>query len=94
MDYFVYILWSESTSRFYIGHTNNLVRRIAQHNNPDYHGSHHTKRNRGHWKCVYHEQFETRSEAMAREKEIKAKKSRAYIESLISTRQSPESIRD
>jgi hypothetical protein len=35
----------------------------------------------------------TRSEAMQREKEIKGKKSRVYIEYLLS-RQSPESIRD
>jgi predicted GIY-YIG superfamily endonuclease len=35
----------------------------------------------------------TRSEAMHREKEIKGKKSRKYIENLLG-RQSPESVRD
>ncbi len=56
-------------------------------------GRKHTKRNKGPWTCVYTEVYMTRSEAMKREKEIKGKKSRKYIEYLLS-RQSPESVRD
>ena len=93
LPYTVYILRSESTGRYYIGHTDNLDRRLSQHNDANYHGSNHTKRNKGPWICVYTESFGTRSEAMKREKEIKGKKSRSYIESLLS-RQSPESVRD
>jgi len=93
MAYFVYILQSESTSQHYIGHTDDLERRISQHNDADYHGSKYTKRNKGPWTCVYTEEFATRSEAMKREKEIKAKKSKKSIEYLLS-RQSPEGIRD
>jgi len=93
MAYFVYILQSESTSQYYIGHTDNLDRRISQHNDADYHGSKHTKRNKGPWTCVYTEEFTTRSEAMKREKEMKAKKSKKCIEYLLS-QQSPESVRD
>ena len=94
MAFTVYILRSESTSAYYIGHTDDLPRRTAQHNDPEYHGSRHTKRNTGPWVCVYSEQYETRAKAMRREKEIKAKKSRKYIEFLISGGQSPESFRD
>ncbi len=83
MSYIVYILKSETTSKYYIGHTDNMDRRLSQHNNPDYHGTRHTKRNKGPWSCVYTEEYNTRSEAMKREKEIKAKKSRKYIEFLI-----------
>lgn len=36
------------------------------------------------WVIVYTEDFPTKSEAYARERQIKAKKSRAYIEYLIS----------
>ena len=93
MPYIVYILQSKSTSRYYIAHKDNLERRIDQHNNGAYHGSKHTKRNKGPWECVYTEAYTTRSEAMQREKEIKGKKSRGYIESLLS-RQSPEGVRD
>jgi putative endonuclease len=92
MSFVVYILRSESTASYYIGHTEDLARRIAQHNDFDYHGSKHTKRNKGPWVCIYTEQYETRAEAMKREKAIKSKKSRSYIESLIW--QSPESFRD
>ncbi len=94
VPYIVYILKSESTSRFYVGHTDNITRRLAQHNDPDYHGSKHTKRNRGPWACVYTEEYDTRSKAMKREKQIKATKSKKYIEFLIGSWQSPESVRD
>jgi putative endonuclease len=73
--------------------SDNLERRISQHNNVNYHGSKHTKRSKGPWLLVHTENFVTRSEAMHREKEIKGKKSRKYIENLIS-RQSLESVRD
>lgn len=36
------------------------------------------------WELVYKEKFSTREEAYKREKQIKAKKSRKYIEWLIS----------
>jgi len=94
MPFFVYILRSESTGRYYVGHTDDLPRRISQHNDPTYHGSKYTKRNQGPWTCVFSEQYETRSAAMHREQEIKAKKSRDYIEFLIISRQSPERLRD
>ncbi|MFZ5908125.1 MAG: GIY-YIG nuclease family protein [Nitrospirota bacterium] len=93
MSCVVYILKSESTSQYYIGHTDDIVRRMSQHNDADYQGSRHTKRNKGPWACVYTERYMTRSEAMQREKELKAKKSRKYIEYLLS-RQSPEGVRD
>ncbi|MGE5892939.1 MAG: GIY-YIG nuclease family protein [bacterium] len=94
MPYFVYILESESTSQFYVGHTDDIERRLSQHNDPHYRGSKHKKRFSGPWRCVYTELFTTRSAAMSREKQIKAKKSRAHIESLICSRQSPECLRD
>ena len=94
MAFIVYILRSETTSTYYVGHTDDLPRRIAQHNDPEYHGSKHTKRNKGPWVCVYTEQYDTRAEAIKREREIKAKKSRKYIEFLVHNRQSPEGLRD
>jgi putative endonuclease len=90
MAFTVYILRSETTFMYYVGHTDDLPRRTAQHNDSEYQGSKHTKRNKGPWTCVYAEQYNTRAEAIRREKEIKAKKSRQYIEFLIY----PEGLRD
>jgi predicted GIY-YIG superfamily endonuclease len=33
MPFHVYILRSQTTGRFYVGHTENLVKRIFEHNN-------------------------------------------------------------
>ena len=93
MPFFVYILCSDTTGRYYIGHTDNIQRRLSQHNDPNYQGSLHTKRHKGPWKCVYSEAFDTRSEAMQREGLIKSKKSRVFIEGLFS-RQSLDCLRD
>jgi putative endonuclease len=81
--YFTYILQSESTGRYYVGSTDNLDRRVAQHNDPDYKGSKTTKRFKGPWKLVYTESSQTRAEAMSREREIKSWKSRKAIQDLI-----------
>ena len=81
--FYTYIIQSESTGRYYIGHTHDLETRIHQHNTHSYKGSASTKRLKGPWKLVYTEEFATRSEAMTREKQIKGWKSRKSIERLI-----------
>jgi putative endonuclease len=88
----VYILRSENSGHYYRGQTDNLERRVSQHNDSLYNGSKYAKRNKALWVCVYKEEFINRSEAMKREKELKMKKSRTYIENLLS-RQSPASVR-
>ncbi len=65
----VYIL-ENPAGRFYIGHSNDLDRRISQHNDPQYKGTMTTKRFIGPWTLVYHEEYHTRSEAMKREKQL------------------------
>ncbi len=81
MPYFVYIIYSSQVDQYYIGHTENLKDRLFRHQNS---GSKATKKAKD-WLLVYSENFESRSEAARREKEIKAKKSRMYIESLVQT---------
>ena len=75
----VYIIYSSSIDQYYVGHTNNLEDRLYRHSNS---GSKSTKKAKD-WIMKYTEQFESRSEALLREQEIKKKKSRKYIESLI-----------
>ena len=94
MRYIVYILQSQASGRFYVGQTSDLERRIDQHNDSSYNVSVYTKRLKGPWVCVYHEGFDTRGEAIRREREIKSKKSRRYIQYLIRGRQSPGVGRD
>ncbi|HLY63278.1 MAG TPA: GIY-YIG nuclease family protein [Terriglobia bacterium] len=73
-----YILRSQSSGRFYVGSTENLRRRIFEHNN----NRTPSIKNRGPWELFYSESFPTRSEAVRRERHIKSMKSRGYIESL------------
>ena len=77
--YNVYILRSKKDGRYYVGHTDDLERRMMEHEN----GKSPYTRNRGPWILVKVEEYETRSEAMKREREIKRRKSRGYIDRLI-----------
>ena len=79
MDYYFYILFSSSIDKFYIGHTNDLFERLRKHNSN--HKGFTGKCND--WKIVYSEKFNTKSEAYARERQIKNWKNRQRIEQLI-----------
>jgi putative endonuclease len=72
----VYILYSVIKDKYYVGQTEDLERRLAVHNMRNNMGT-------SDWKLKYYESFETRSEAMKRESEIKSKKRRSYLEGLI-----------
>ena len=69
MSHFVYILECADKS-LYVGCTNNLERRLEQHNNSKW-GAHYTKIRRP-VKLLYSETFETLKEARHRESEIKS----------------------
>ena len=77
--FFVYILRSVQVDIFYVGHTDDLAKRIREHQT----GRSPYTRTRGPWELVHVEVFSTRAEAMKREREIKSRKSRRYIETLV-----------
>ena len=77
--YFTYILYSKSKDNYYIGQTHDLKLRLERHNS----GWSRSTKTGIPWQLVYYEEHETKSEAIKREYEIKRKKSRKYIESLI-----------
>ena len=81
MDFFTYILFSEKCDKYYVGQTANLGRRVEEHNIGK--GGAFSSSCLP-WKLVYHEIFQSLSDAVKRENEIKAKKSRIYIEQLVS----------
>lgn len=76
--FYVYIL-RNIHNRLYIGHTNNLKRRLQDHKNKS--GAKFIK-DYGDFELVYNEKFDSRSEAMKREKQIKSW-TRAKKEALI-----------
>ena len=76
---FVYILQSESSDRFFIGLTDDLDRRLSEHQR----GQTPSTRGRGPWKLVYTEKFPRLLEARRWELEIKRWKSATMIRGLI-----------
>jgi putative endonuclease len=80
--FLVYILFSESTGRFYVGHTADILDRVQRHNDGR---SASTKSGRP-WTLVFSEPYESRAEAMKREKQIKGWKSATAIHRLIGER--------
>ena len=61
--YSLYILWSKSQKKSYTGTTNNLFKRLALHNGGQVKS---TKSGRP-WILIYHEKYNTLSEARKRE---------------------------
>ncbi|MCE7992153.1 MAG: GIY-YIG nuclease family protein [Roseivirga sp.] len=80
-EFYVYILFSHSRDKYYVGSCDDLERRLADHNT----GRSTYTRTGKPWELKYHEIYPSRSEARQRENEIKKKKSRKYIEYLISS---------
>ena len=74
-----YVLCSQKTGRYYFGSTDNLEQRL------NYHNTNKTKftRGRGPWELVWSEAHESRSEAVQREREIKAWKNRSHMEKML-----------
>ena len=80
MSYTVYIIYSPKLDKYYIGYSEDVVLRLEQHNS----GISTFTAKASDWQLKYSEVYPTRETAMKREKEIKNKKSRKYIEWLVS----------
>lgn len=79
--YTVYVLHSERYNKVYIGMTSNLEQRLQSHNVLSNKGW--TRKFRP-WKPVYKEEYEMKSKAMRREKELKSSRGRKIIKELLS----------
>jgi len=77
----VYVLYSQSYKKIYIGYTSSLEERFKSHNELATKGW--TIRFRP-WEIVHKEIFESKVNAMRREKELKSAKGREWIRQLIS----------
>jgi len=66
----VYVLQSKSSGRIYIGHTADIERRLHEHQS----GQSRSTRERGPWVLVGQCLFDSRAEAMQKERELMAMK--------------------
>jgi len=80
--YYFYILYSKSLDRYYLGHTSDLKERLRRHitNHKGYTGK------ANDWQVVYKEHYTSKNQAYKRERQVKARKSKASIQKLISSR--------
>ena len=81
MPAYTYILFSEKLNKYYTGSTNDIDRRVIDHNR----GKEKFTSTGCPWVLVYKEIFEDLTEARKREFYIKNQKSRKFIETLISS---------
>ncbi len=77
-QFFVYILFSSSSKKFYVGHTNDINRRLSEHNS----GFSKSTKHGIPWSLVFSKEFPTRTEAMAFESMIKKRGIRRFLDSL------------
>ena len=80
MKYFVYILKSKNHNKTYVGYTNNLERRLKEHNS----GKSIFTSKFVPWKIIYKEEFDQEIEARKKEKYYKSSAGRRKIKLLIS----------
>lgn len=67
MYYYVYLLQSMKTKKFYVGFTSNLKKRLSQHNN----GENQSTKAGAPYELVYFEGFKSKKDALIREKNLK-----------------------
>jgi predicted GIY-YIG superfamily endonuclease len=67
--------------KIYIGQTDDVERRVAQHNAPAGQLTRTTKRFRGPWRLFYSEPVSSRTEALVRERQLKSSRGRAFLKS-------------
>jgi putative endonuclease len=77
--FYVYILYSRQLDMYYTGETDDVIARMKKH----LAGKSPFTSRVSDWIKVYTEEFEERRFAVKREREIKKKKRRSYIEYLI-----------
>lgn len=73
----VYILENQNDKSWYIGQTDNLKRRILEHNNKQ--GGRTTRLKSGEWKLIYAEAYIDKHNAIGREKFLKCVSGRKYL---------------
>jgi putative endonuclease len=79
MKYYVYILKSKKTNKTYTGYTNNLERRLKEHNS----GKSNFTSKYIPWELIYKEEFDKEIEARKKEKYYKTSAGRQKLKFLL-----------
>jgi len=77
--FWVYVLYSKKLDRLYVGQTQDLKKRLAEHLQGD---SFYTRRSDD-WELIFREEFPSRGQAMIREKELKTGVGREFLRRLL-----------
>ncbi len=80
--FYIYVLRSQTTGRFYTGQTASIPERKQKHEQ----GLSPSTKGRGPWDLVHQEEFATRAEAMRRERELKTGKGRNELKRILQER--------
>ena len=78
--FYVYVLRSERNSRFYVGSTKDVKKRLIEHNTGKSQATRYIKP----LKLIYSEQYSTRSDAVKRERFLKMGQGRAWLKEKLS----------
>jgi putative endonuclease len=89
MTHFLYILYSKTSIKYYVGETHNIQERISKHNQHTYSNSFSKIAND--WELVLSYECDDRDNALYLERFIKKMKSKVFIEKIISK---PEILSD
>ena len=73
--FYTYVLRSRKNQKLYYGYTNNLEKRIVEHDS----GKDDFTRHNGPWDLVYFEEFTLKTEALKQERFFKSGKGREYV---------------
>ena len=77
--YWVYVLKAENYKKSYVGYTDDLPRRLDEHNRGQ---SSYTSKFRP-WKIIYGEEFVTKKEAISRERFLKSQGGRRFLKNVV-----------
>ena len=86
--YTFYILQCTSSGRYFVGHSSDFLKRYNEH----LCGQHKETRDRGPWVVVHTRTFESRQEAMRKEKEVKSWNSNRKIRRYLSSKKKKEAV--
>jgi putative endonuclease len=81
----VYVLVSQHNGKLYIGQTENLPRRLSEHQA----GTARYTRGRGPWELVLTEDYPSRATAVRRERSLKTGQGRRFIRESLAARAGP-----
>lgn len=84
MRYYVYVLYNLKHDKFYIGQTYSLLKRVVNEHKVGL--GNYTSRYDGKWLFIYYESYNTRGEAMGRERYLKSFKSKTYLKQFIKSK--------